>query len=436
MQAGHPRRLARAGRLAALTIPAVLALALAPQAGSAQQTYTPERRTDIPGDLPPEDLKMWVYDKASGAYQPAEGDASQPYVPNPRAFPEGTVIGFAEGLAAIPFSHVINEDVYTYADELGYTVAYCDNNFDEALAVSCAETITQQSPNFVIESNWQAGVAQKVMDIFDAAKIPAVSDGRRPPQRDLPRRRQLDVAASSPGKAAGKQAEGLGHCADAWILLGVNPGEGDAANERLSGFKDGVQDDLRRHPRRPHRRSSCSMPRPPTQSLTMATDWLTAHPQAAYVLSIHHRRRAQRRRDRGPHRRAAGTASPSARAATTSASRPPASPCREPLPGLRGLLPREVRRLRDLHRGRCPRGQARAPGGPPPARLPRREHDRLGLPSGAVGAAARLGRRMHAAEEARGAADAARQGVPRSRCPSSSWRASPSPSARSWPSGT
>ena len=41
--------------------------------------------------------------------------------------------------------------------------------------MTCAEQIASQGPDFVVESNWQAGAAQSVMDIFDAQAIPVIS---------------------------------------------------------------------------------------------------------------------------------------------------------------------------------------------------------------------------------------------------------------------
>jgi len=280
MVAGGIRRSGRIGWLAALAIPALL---IVPTTAVAQDTYVPQRQGGIPGGLLPDELSLWQYDKDSGTYQVVEGDASAAYVPNLRAFPPETLIGFAEGLAAIPFSAVINQGIYRHADELGYTVAYCDNNFDAALAVSCAETITQQSPDFVVESNWQAGAAQSVMDIFDAAKIPAVTV-------DVVHPNAIFLGADNwtsgfiAGEAAANHAAASDRCGDVWVLLGVNPGEGAAANERLTGFTEGVQSVCGVIPQERIGQLLTDQ-QTSEQALTLATDWLTANPQAGFVLA-------------------------------------------------------------------------------------------------------------------------------------------------------
>ncbi|HKZ92793.1 MAG TPA: sugar ABC transporter substrate-binding protein [Candidatus Limnocylindrales bacterium] len=254
-----------------------------PATAVGQDDYVPERQGGIPGALLPDELSLWQYDAASASYQPVEGDATAPYVPNLRAFPEGTKIGFAEGLAAIPFSNAINRGIYKLADELGFEVVYCDNNYDPQLAVSCAETIVQQQPAFVVESNWQASAAESAMAIFNEAGIPVVSV-------DVLHPNAIFMGADNwtsgllAGQGAGEHAKSLGRCGDVSLLLGVNPGEGAAANERLTGFADGVQTVCGPIP---DDRIDTILTDQQTseQSLTLATDWLTAHPDAGFVLS-------------------------------------------------------------------------------------------------------------------------------------------------------
>jgi ribose transport system substrate-binding protein len=280
MVARGDRRSSRVRRLAILPLAALL---LVPATSAAQDADEPQRQGGIPGGLLPEELSLWQYDVETGRFEVVEGDASQPYEVNLRAFAPDTLIGFAEGLAAIPFSAEINKGIYRHADELGYEVAYCDNNYDAALAVSCAETIAQQTPDFVVESNWQAGAAQSVMDIFDAARIPAVTI-------DVVHPNAIFLGADNwtsgfiAGEAAANHAAASDRCGDVSILLGVNPGEGAAANERLTGFAAGVQSVCGAIP--PERIGEILTDQQTSeQALTLATDWLTANPQAGYVLA-------------------------------------------------------------------------------------------------------------------------------------------------------
>jgi ribose transport system substrate-binding protein len=271
------------GRWLAL-IGAATLLAAVPGTAMAQEEFVIERQTGIQGNLLPEELDLWQYDFDSSTYSVVEGDASQTYVPDvTRAFPEGTVIGYADGIAAIPFSTDIRSGIYRLADELGFDVAYCDNNFDAQLAITCAETIAEQNPAFVVESNWQAGSAEALMAIFDAAGIPVVSI-------DVAHPNAIFLGADNwvsgfiGGEAAGQWASDLGRCDDTWLLLGVNPGEGEAPNQRTQGFADGVQTVCGAFPEERVNRF-LNDAQDSEQSLRIATDWLTAHPQAEFVLS-------------------------------------------------------------------------------------------------------------------------------------------------------
>jgi len=237
----------------------------------------------IPGALLPEERSLWTYNPATSQYEVTEGDASAPYDANPRALPAGTKFGFAEGWAAIPFSYAINQRLYQLADELDFEIVYCDNAFSADMAVSCAELIAQQGADIVLESNWQSGAAAAVMNIFDEAGIPVISV-------DVVHPNAIFLGADNyvsgliGGQAAGEYADSLGRCDDVSVLVGINPSEGDAANERLSGFIDGVQTVCGALP--DDRIDDELIDAGTTdQALTIVTDWLTAHPGAGFVLA-------------------------------------------------------------------------------------------------------------------------------------------------------
>ena len=251
--------------------------------GALAQSFEPRPASGIPGALLPEERSLWQYDLDSSKFGEVDGDASGAYEANLRKFPEGTKIGFAEGWAAIPFSYSINKRLYELADELGFEVVYCDNAFDAEKAISCAELIVQQTPNFVIESNWQSGAAPGIMNLFNEAGIPVVSI-------DVVHPNAIFLGADNyvsgliGGKAAGEHAKSLGRCEDVSVLLGINPAEGDAANERLSGFADGVQVACGALPEdRIH--DELIDAGTTDQALAKTTDWLTAHPEAGFVLA-------------------------------------------------------------------------------------------------------------------------------------------------------
>ncbi len=268
-------------RMVAVLGAAVL-LATVPAATLAQGDFEAERTGGIPGNLLPGELVLWQYDTDTSEYVVADGDAMGEYVPDLRSL-EGKRIGFAEGWAAITFSFAINQRLYELADELGFEVIYCDNNFQADQAVTCAEDIARQGPDFVVESNWQAGAAGAVMDVFNEIGVPVVTI-------DVIHPNAIFLGADNytsgliGGQAAGDYAQSLDRCADAFIYLGINPGEGDAANERLSGFADGVQTVCGAIP--PDRIVEQLIDDGTTeQALNITTDWLTANPGAGFVLA-------------------------------------------------------------------------------------------------------------------------------------------------------
>ena len=257
----------------------------APNEGSpSPAAFVPQRANGIPGALLPSELKLWKYDSSTGKYAAVDGDASQTYVPNDeRTFPAGTTIAYEEGWAQNPFSVAIHNQVYALAQKMGATIIQCDANFDPATAISCADTLALQHPAFVINSNWRAEAADATMATYDNAKIPAVSVDVVHPNAIFMGADNY-ISGEIAGKAAGQYAQTAGHCGDAVMLLGGNPGEGDAANQRLAGFSDGVQEICGTFPAE---RIATQLfdAGTPDQALSKTTDWLTGNPGAAFVLA-------------------------------------------------------------------------------------------------------------------------------------------------------
>jgi ribose transport system substrate-binding protein len=237
----------------------------------------------ISGALLPSERSLWVYDQATGKFNTVDGDASQPYVPNLRPADKKYKFAFAEGWAAIPFSVAINKGMYADAEQIGVDLIYCDQEFKAEKAVTCAEQLTQQDPDWALVSNWQAGAAESIMKIYDGAKVPVVNIDVWHPNGIFLGADNY-VSGQIGGKAAGEHAKSLDRCADVTIFLGVNPGEGDAAAQRLAGFSDGVQEVCGPIPA-DRIKTEIIDAGTTEQALTKTTDWLTANPNAGYVLS-------------------------------------------------------------------------------------------------------------------------------------------------------
>lgn len=253
-------------------------------AGSTEEAgaYTPVLTGGIPGALLPEELKLWKYDFATAKYTPTEGDAKS-YVVNLVKPDKTFTLAHMDGWATNPFAIPIAKGIAKLAKDLGLKLIYCDAEFKPEKAISCAEILASQKPDFVIAGNWQGGAAAAIMTIFDEAKIPAASI-------DVSHPNAIFFGASNyasgvvGGKAAGEYAKANWDCKDVWIFLGENLEEGEAANLRLVGFADGVQEVCGALPadRIDRMRLSAGTA---DQAITVTTDWLTAHPEAKHILS-------------------------------------------------------------------------------------------------------------------------------------------------------
>ena len=253
-------------------------------AGSSEEAgaYTPVLTGGIPGALLPEELKLWKYDFATAKYTPTEGDAKS-YVVNLVKPDKTFTLAHMDGWATNPFAIPIAKGIAKLAKDLGLKLIYCDAEFKPEKAISCAEILASQKPDFVIAGNWQGGAAAAIMAIFDKAKIPAASI-------DVSHPNAIFFGASNyasgvvGGKAAGEYAKATWDCKDVWVFMGENLEEGEAADLRLVGFADGVQEVCGALPADRIQRMRLSAGTA-DQAITVTTDWLTAHPEAKHILS-------------------------------------------------------------------------------------------------------------------------------------------------------
>jgi ribose transport system substrate-binding protein len=246
-------------------------------------TFKPHPKGGIKGALLPSQLHLWKYNKAQGRYVVVPGNASKPYVPHIGKAPKAWTIAFAEGWAANPFSVPIHKGVYTLAKLAGLKVIYCDNAFKTDQAITCAENLSARHPDFAIESNWQSGVAPAVSRIWTKAHIPTVNIDVWHPNSIFFGANNY-VSGTTAGQAAGKFAKKQWGCKNLWIFLGEHKEEGAAADLRLSGFADGVQEICGAIPSNQIVREIMAAGTA-DQAITVTTDWLTGHPQAQHIVS-------------------------------------------------------------------------------------------------------------------------------------------------------
>ena len=237
----------------------------------------------VAGALLPEELQLWKYDFATGAYTIDEGDAGS-YALNLNKPGKTFTLAHMDGWATNPFAIPIRKSIEKHARDLGLKLIYCDADFKPEKAISCAETLANQKPDFVIAGNWQGGAAAALMAIFDKARIPAVSIDVAHPNAIFFGADNYSSGVVA-GRAAGEYAQKEWACEDVWIFMGENLEEGEAADFRLSGFADGVQEICGALPAEQINRERLSAGTG-DQAITVTTDWLTANPQATHILSV------------------------------------------------------------------------------------------------------------------------------------------------------
>ncbi len=245
------------------------------------QPFVPKRATNVKGDLPPESRKLWRYDPASGRYQVVDGSAAA-YTPRLERPAKPFTLAYIDPWAANAFSIPVRENMKKYAQQLGLKLIYCDTAFKPEKAVECSELLAKQRPAFTIAGNWQSGASAAMIKVWDKVKVPTASF-------DVWQPNSVFFGADNyrsgviGGKAAGDYAKRTWDCKDVWVFLGENKEEGEAADQRVAGFADGVQQVCGKLPSDQVQRQRMAAGTG-DQALTATTDWLTAHPQAKHVL--------------------------------------------------------------------------------------------------------------------------------------------------------
>ncbi len=245
--------------------------------------FTPHPPAGIKGALLPSQIHLVKYNKATGMFVVVPGKPPAVYVPHIRKAAKPYTIAFAEGWAANAFSVPIHQGVYMYAKQAGVKVVYCDNQFKTDVAVSCAQELVSEHPDFAIESNWQSGVVNVLSSIWTKAKVPTVNDDVWHPNSIFFGANNYESGTIA-GKAAGEYAKKQWGCKNLWVFLGEHKEEGAAAALRLSGFSDGVQEVCGTLPSS-QIDSEIMAAGTTDQAITVTTDWLTAHPQAQHIVA-------------------------------------------------------------------------------------------------------------------------------------------------------
>ena len=217
-------------------------------------------------------------------YNEVAGDASAPYVPNLRKPGKPLTFAFAEGWAAIPFSVSINKGIYKIAGRSRHRHHLLRPGVQTGEGGNLRRAALAAAPR--LRDRLQLAIGRGRGDHEDLRR----SQDSRSSNIDVWHPNGIFFGADNyvsgeiGGKAAGEYAKSLDKCGDVTIFNGINPGEGDAAAQRMAGFTDGVQEICGAIPA-DRILSEIFDAGTTEQALTKTTDWLTAHPGAGFVLS-------------------------------------------------------------------------------------------------------------------------------------------------------
>jgi ribose transport system substrate-binding protein len=226
-------------------------------------------------------LDHWVIDRSNiDEYYPKEGEVAE-YVPEIRLAQQTWKIGYGNGLAADPFSVAVTENLYDVAEQMGVDVVECDNAYDPEKTLQCADLLITQQVDGIIFANWHADIAPAVGQKWIDAGVPAVTyDGPHPGAVDFGADNYS--AGLAGGEYLGQYILDQGWAAeDIWLALVFDPEVGEGPNDRVNGCRDGLE-------------AIVDIPDDQIGDIlggsfadtayTAMTDWLTAHPDAQYVV--------------------------------------------------------------------------------------------------------------------------------------------------------
>ena len=192
-------------------------------------------------------------------------------------------IGYGDGLAGISFTDSVTNSLNEVAEQMGVSLVYCDNGYDQEKTFECAELHVAQGVDAVIYANWIAGTEQAVSDIYAAAGIPQMTyDGPHPGA--IAFGPDNFKAGEEAGKFLGDLATEAGWDPASTALITLWTPDVPVHEDRAKGAKAGVASEFGL--------SEDNMFDVPSGSIgedyVNALDWLTANPGYDNVLCFGH----------------------------------------------------------------------------------------------------------------------------------------------------
>ena len=204
------------------------------------------------------------------------------WVPVVRPASQKWKIGYGDGYGGIPFTADVTASINRVAAEMGVEVIYCDNGVDQTKTVDCANNFITQEVDAVIFANWVGGTEQAIVDLYKAAGIPCITyDGPHPGCAHFAADQYQAGYLTAIMASEYVKKEGW-PIADIAYIHPYTSGTGVLVDRKI-GATAGIKDGLGLSDAQIDETIEFSVADDVQQKIT---DWVTAHPEAKYVLCI------------------------------------------------------------------------------------------------------------------------------------------------------
>jgi ribose transport system substrate-binding protein len=241
----------------------------------------------------PNQAVYWVkYNFETGAYETdtaATGDPKTDWKPTYRKAAEGTTICFTPESEEFPFdTQGVNPSMDKYAKEAGVKLLVLNNAYPSTTQpLANADACVTQGANLVVSFNVMAELSPAIMKKYDAAKIPVIAVDVTHPGSVFWGADNC-LSGRMAGQFAVKWARDHNWPEDQIIIFtGMDPGVGGAPACRNTAFVEEIRAQMPKIPDAnvfevDMRTAELGvMP----GALAATTDWLTAHPDAKYIVA-------------------------------------------------------------------------------------------------------------------------------------------------------
>ena len=234
--------------------------------------------------------KTWVkYNRSTCKFQTVSNHPKT-YVSVLRKASSPYKIAYTPEDQVVPFLLKQNPSVMSEARKAGVQIKLFDNQYPSTTQpLVVADAVVQYKPAVVLSMNVYADLYPKIMTKYNAACLPTIEfDLTPPPNTIFFGVKQSDLGAVGAKYAVKVIKQRHWPLGQVWAVSCADSDVGSAAGgpyDRVAYFQKELQRELAGIPASNYTLLNCHTKQGSAESQTQVTDWLTAHPQAQYVVS-------------------------------------------------------------------------------------------------------------------------------------------------------